>query len=155
MKKLFLLFGMFLVAVLYVSAQDYVITGAGTGKSGHYLVSVKVNVKKTKMKNEDLVMQAAVDGVMFRGFMTTDGAVDQKPIVTDPGIRTTKSDFFDLFNANGEYRRYASVVPGTLTMMKNKQLKCIEVSANVLVDQQQLIKYLESSGVIAGFSNLW
>ena len=143
------------IVAIVALAQDYTISGAGTGKSGHSLVAVKVNVKKTKMVNEDVVMQAAVDGVMFRGFMTTDGAVDQKPLVSDPGIRTAKADFFDLFNKNNDYRRYASIVPGTLQVMKNKQLKCTEIKAQVLVNHVTLREYLEKSGIVAGVSNLW
>lgn len=154
MKRLLSFFCMACLAIL-ASAQSYTISGAGTGKSGHYLVAVKVNVKKTNMKSEDIVLQAAVDGVLFRGFMTTDGAVDQKPLVEDPGVQTAKADFFELFNENNEYRRYATIVPTTLTVMKNKKLKCTEVSAQVLVNHETLRAYLEKSGIIAGFSNLW
>lgn len=155
MKKLLLFsFGVLISAM--VSAQnDYTITGAGTGKNGHYLVNVKVNVKKVKMKTEDIVIQSAVDGVMFNGFMTLDGAVDQAPLISDLGIKDAKADFFKSFNDNGDYRRFASIVPGTLSIMKNKQLKCNEVSASVLVNQQTLRKFLEESGIISGFSNLF
>ena len=39
--------------------------------------------------------------------------------------------------------------------MKNKQTKSYETAATVMIDQRGLQKYLEESGVIKGFSNLW
>jgi hypothetical protein len=39
--------------------------------------------------------------------------------------------------------------------MKNKQIKAYETQATVIVDKAGLQKYLEESGIIKGFSNLW
>ena len=64
-------------------------------------------------------------------------------------------DFEILLGSEGAYRRYASIVPSSLTVMKNKQTKSYETAATVMIDQRGLQKYLEESGVIKGFSNLW
>lgn len=39
--------------------------------------------------------------------------------------------------------------------MKNKQTKMQETTAVVMVDKESLLGYLEESGVVKGFSNLW
>ena len=68
---------------------------------------------------------------------------------------TTKGEFFKAFWDEGGYKRDASIVPSSLSVMKNKQTKMTEVSATVMVDKESLQHYLEESQVIDGFSNLW
>ena len=139
-------------------AQDltYTITGAGQSNSGNYLVSVKVNTKKKVTTSaENLALMYAVHGVMFKGVMSETGYDNQKPLISDPNIEQTKADFFNAFFNEGKYRTYASLVPSTLSIVKNKQTKCTETMAMVIVDKESLQHYLEKSGIVQGFSNLW
>lgn len=155
MKKLILLFMLCILCVI-ASAQEYTIKSGGQGKSGNYLVEITVSSKK-KMKGnaEDLVTRYAVHGVMFRGLMATAGYGEQKPLFKDPNIEQTKADFFQAFFNEGSYKTYATVLDSSLSVMKNKQTKMNEVSAVVLVDKESLVHYLEQSGILKGFSNLW
>ncbi len=145
------------VFVLVAFAQsDYNIVSAGQGKSGHYLVKVTTIVGKSDLKGgkaEDLLKRYAVHGVMFRGLMASDGYGEQKPLIKDPNTEQIKVDFFNAFYAEKSYRRYASIVESSLSSVKVK--KGYEVTANLLVNKESLAKYLEESGVIKGFSNLW
>ena len=155
MKKTLLLF-VFCLCSMAISAQDYYVRSAGQGQGGRYLVAVTVNVKKKLTTTpEDLVMRYAVEGVMFNGLMAADGYGEQKPLIKDPDVKLTKADFFKAFNNEGAYKRFASIVPSSLTSMKNKKTKMIETAATVMVDKEALQHYLEESGIIKGFSNLW
>lgn len=155
MKRFLTMLIAVVASAITVQAQNYTVTGAGTGKGGNYLVTVKVNVKRANMKSEDAVLEAAVDAAMFYGFMNVDGSSNQPPLIKDPNVKDTKADFFSTFEREGAYRRYATIVPGSLSVAKNKKLKCKEVTAKILINQATLRKYLEDAGVIAGFSNLW
>lgn len=146
---------MFCLACPFVDAQEYTVRSAGQGKARNYLVSVTVSSKKKPKAAEDLVKEYAVRGVMFRGLMAADGYGEQKPLIKDPNIEQTKADFFTVFFAEGAYKRYASVVASSLSIMKNKQTKMQETTAVVMVDKESLLGYLEESGVVKGFSNLW
>ena len=155
MKKLLLSFAL-LVCSLAIQAQEYYVSSAGQGQGGRYLVNITVNVKKKLPSSaEDLVMRYAVECVMFRGLMAAGGYGEQKPLVKDPNAQQTKADFFQAFNNEGKYRTFASIVPQSLTSMKNKKTKMIETTATVMVDKEALQHYLEEAGVIQGFSNLW
>lgn len=155
MKKIFWTFVLCLLA-LPGMAQTYTVTSGGQGNTGNFLVKIVVNTKKEpKQKAENLVMRYAVDGVIFRGLMAADGFGEQKPLVSDPNVEQTKADFFKAFWDEEAYKKYATVVPSSLSIMKNKQTKMTETSATVLVDKESLQHYLESSGVIKGFSSLW
>lgn len=155
MKKMFLSF-VLLMCCMIASAQEYYVKSAGQGQGGRYLVSVTVNVKKKLPSSaEDLVMKYAVQGVMFRGLMASDGYGEQKALITDSTIEQTKADFFQAFNNEGKYRNFASIVNSSLTSMKNKKTKMIETSAIVMVDKEALQHYLEEAHILQGFSNLW
>lgn len=146
----------FLLIGMTVNAQEYTIRSAGQGKSGNYLVKVVVSTKNKQAKEaEDLVKRYAVHGVIFRGLMAADGYGEQKPLINDPNVENTKSEFFKAFWNEGAYKKYASTVQSSLTTMKNKQTKMTETSATVMVDKESLQHYLEESGIIQGFSNLW
>ena len=141
---------------MVMNAQEFYVNNAGLGQGGKFMVGVTVNVKKKLPSSaEDLVMRYAVEGVMFNGLMAAQGYREQKPIITDPDVKLTKADFFDAFNREGAYKRFATIVPSSLTSMKNKKTKTIETTATVIVDQEALRHYLEESGIIKGFSNLW
>ena len=134
-------------------AQEYNITSAGQGKDGNYFVKVRTYVSKTQMA-EDAVKQCAVHGVIFRGIIDSSGAATQKPLVNDPNTANTKKSLFDAFFANGDYLKYVSVVESSLSCTKVPKKK-YEASALLLVDKESLREYLEKSGIIQGFSNLW
>lgn len=143
-------------ALSVCKAQEYTVRSAGQGSEGNYLVEVVVSSKKKlTTKADDLVKEYAVRGVLFRGLMSSTGYGQQKPLITDPDIEQTKAEFFKAFFTEGGYKRYAAVVGSTLSTMKNKQTKMNETSATVMVNKEQLQHYLEESGIIDGFSNLW
>jgi hypothetical protein len=155
MKKLLLLSIFSLICALSW-AQEYTITSAGQGNGGKYLVQITVNTdKKPSGSAEDLVMHYAVHGVLFRGVMSTDGYDEQKAIIKDPNVEDTKSDFFDAFWREKQYKKFATIVPSSLSVLKNKQIKKYETSAMLTIDKEALQQYMETSGVIKGFSNLW
>lgn len=152
MKKIFLLFIMVIVTISCFS-QEYNISSAGQGKDGNYLVKVRTYVAKTQMA-EDAVKQCAVHGVIFRGVTDPTGASSQKALVSDPNVANTKKAFFDAFFSEGAYLKYVSVVESSLSCTKVPKKK-YEASALLLVDKESLQHYLEESGIIQGFSNLW
>lgn len=155
MKRLFFVTLLCFMAVV-CHAQEYTVRSAGQGNSGNYLVEVTVSSKKKLTSTaEDLVKEYAVRGVMFRGLMAQSGYGEQKPLIKDPNVEQTKSEFFKAFFKEGAYKRYASIVGSSLSTMKNKQTKMQETTATVMVDKESLQHYLEESGIIQGFSNLW
>ena len=152
MKKI--LFTMMLIlASIAIYAQEYNIVSAGQGKDGNYLVKVRTYVKKTQLA-EEAVKQCAVHGVIFRGIMDSAGNASQKALVTDPNVANTKKAFFDAFFTEGAYLKYVTVVDSSLSCTKVPKKK-YEATALLLVDKESLQHYLEESGIIQGFSNLW
>lgn len=153
MKRLFLFILICLCCNCIFAQQDYDIAGCGQGKNGAYLVKVTSVLKDVKTA-KDVLRRNAVHGVLFRGFMNdTDGGTNQKPLISDPNTEHTKAEFFKAFWNEKSYERYAQMTASSLTSMKVK--KGYEVSAIFLVDKESLQHYLEESGVIQGFSNLW
>lgn len=156
MKKILLIIIVSVLCSLGVSAQDYTLKSAGQGKGGNYLVEITTTAnKKAKDFNaEDLVARYAVHGVMFKGVTAAGGYGGQKALIKDPNIEQTKADFFDAFFREGAHRRYATIVNSSLTSTKLSK-KMVELNAILLVDKEALQHYLEESGIIKGFSNLW
>ncbi|MGN0069097.1 MAG: hypothetical protein ACI350_05155 [Prevotella sp.] len=155
MKHLLLWLALQFCCVL-CNAQEYTIRSAGQGKTGNYLVDIVVSTKKQpKAEAGNLVIRYAVHGVLFRGLMAADGYGEQGPMVKDPDVEETKAQFFTAFWNEGRYKTYASVVGSSLSVMKNKQTKMYETSAKVMVNKEALQHYMEESGIITGFSNLW
>lgn len=154
-RKLLLALFVLLAFVTNAIAQhsDYEIYSNGQGKNGAYYVKVTTVVKKVKDAKDEL-RRDAVHGVLFRGIMSAeDGGASQKPIVSDPDIEKTKAEFFNAFWNEKAYERYVSITESSFTSAKVK--KGFEVSALILVNKEALQKYLEESGIIKGFSNLW
>lgn len=141
---------------LSISAQDYSIMSEGVDNNGNYVVRIVVSTKKKPSKSaEDLVRQYAVHGVMFRGVTAAQNYSGHPALIKDPNIEQTKKSWFDAFWNEGAYRRYVSITPASLSVMKNKQSKMTETSALVTVSSSALKKYLEEEGIIQGLSNLW
>lgn len=155
MKKLtILLFSIMFCAMGF--AQEYQIRSAGKSKTGGYIVEVEAFVKKDpKTTAIDIALESAVRGVMFRGVMSTNGFTDHKPLIQDPAVEQNKATFFNAFFREGLYKRYATLVGSSLSTIKNKKTKMYEIEATVIVDKEALIKYLEESDIINGFSDLW
>jgi len=155
MKKSLLL-AVFALCSMLVHAQVYNLQSAGTAKDGSYLVKVKVSIKKMKKTTpQDLVLRYAVEGVMFDGLNDANGYSTQKPLIKDADVKQKQAEFFEAFNNEGKYNRFASIVNSSLTSMKNKQTKMIDNEATVIVKKEELQHYLEESGIIKGFSDLW
>lgn len=155
MKKVLLTI-MLTLGFIFANAQEYTLQSEGVDNSGNYVVRIVVSTKKKPSKTaEDLVKQYAVHGVMFRGITAAKDYSAQPPLIKDPNIEQTKREFFEAFLREKGYSRYASIVPSSMTVMKNKQTKMTETSALVTVYKELLQKYLEDNGIIQGFSNLW
>jgi len=155
MKKIISLLCAVVLGAGAVSAQNFDIVGTGQGKDGAYLVKVTSIVKPADSKiGMDILKEYAIRGVIFRGFTGVGDAPSQKAIVSDPSVQTSKKEFFDNFFKSGTYRSYASIIDGTYSREKLKGGKW-QIKAEYLVDKESLRKYLEQSGVVTGFSNLW
>lgn len=155
MKKI-LLIVMLILSSIIGRAQEYTIQSEGVDNNGNYVIRIVVSTKKKPSKTaEDLVRQYAVHGVMFRGITAAKNYSAQPPLIKDPNIEQTKKDFFDVFLREKAYNRYASIVPSSLSVIKNKQSKMMETSALVTVSKELLQKFLEENGIIQGFSDLW
>lgn len=71
-----------------------------TGVQGTYLLKVWT-YSTDPMPNMERVKRNAVYGVLFEGFKGKRGISGQKPIVSNPKIKTEKAEFFDAFFADG------------------------------------------------------
>ena len=111
--------------------------------------------KDVEIVDLDLVRQYAVYGVMFRGVAAANGYSGHPALIKDPNVEQTKKAWFDAFCNEGGYRRYVSITPSSLSVLKNKQSKMTETSALVTVSVNELRQYLEKEGIIKGLSNLW
>jgi hypothetical protein len=130
----------------------YDISCAGAGTQGTYLVKVYV-YSKDKEVSDDALKQAAVHGVLFRGFSGTAGCTSQKPLAGSGVVEQEKADYFNAFFASGGiYLRFASVVPASYERIKtaNKEYK---VGAVLQVQKDDLRKELEGADIIRGLSS--
>ena len=147
---LFGLWGLAIQAQVYSS-----LTSEGVDNNGNYVVRIVVSTKKTPKSVDDLVKQFAVYGVMFNGVTAANEYNGQPPLIQDPNVEQTRKAWLDAFWNEGAYKRYASVTPMSLSVMKNKMTKMTEITALVVVSANSLKAYLEKEGVIQGLSNLW
>lgn len=155
MKKKLLLLFMVLVGVATVFAQDYNLEFAGVGDGGNYFVKVTAVLTKKQYKEaNDWLKQIAVEGVMFRGVAGGAGYNSQKPLISDPAVQSTKSEFFTLFNKEKQYLNFTSLKTSSVTSTKLPKGK-YEVTGNVLVDKERLLQYLQDNGIVGGMNNLW
>ena len=92
---------------------------------------------------------------MFRGIAAAKGYSAQPPLINDPNIEQTKKAWLDAFWNEGAYKNYATIIPSSVSVLKNKATKKVETSALVRVSHSSLKAYLEKEGVIQGLSNLW
>jgi hypothetical protein len=130
----------------------YDISCAGAGTQGTYLVKVYV-YSKDKDVSDDELKQAAVHGVIFRGFSGTTGCTSQKPLARSSVVEQEKSDYFNAFFASGGvYLRFASVISASYERIKTAN-NDYKVGAVLRVQKDDLRKELEGAGIIRGLSS--
>jgi len=154
MKRFVFMF-FFYLGCIAVHSQEYALTSEGVDNSGNYSVRIVVSTKKASKSAEDLVRLYAIHGVMFRGIAAAKEYSAQPPLINDPNVEQTKKVWFDAFWSEGAYKRYATIIPSSVSVLKNKATKKVETSALVKVSHSSLKAYLEKEGIIQGLSNLW
>lgn len=132
---------------------EYEIQGAGTGVQGSYLVEVSLLTKNNKVSDAELV-NAAVHGVLFRGFVNPETRNSQKPLAGSAANEAQHADFYkDFFSPSGMAHTFGSVARGTRTITKaGKQWR---VTAKVTVNKATLQQYLEQMGIIESLNSLF
>lgn len=137
---------------LSASAKDdtmqYEIEGAGVGSEGTYLVKAWVITSRGKATDQE-IKEAALRGVMFRGFAAGGGSSSQRPMVS-AALEQEKAPFFKDFFA-GPAGNFASIVAGS--QQRVKTVKGVKVGAVVQVRKDELRRYLEQAGVARGLSS--
>lgn len=140
------------VCALNVSAKDdpmqYEVEAAGVGSEGTYLVRAWVISSKGKTTDAQ-IKEAALRGVIFRGFAAGNGSSSQRPMVS-PALEQEKAPFFNDFFA-GAAGSFASIVTGS--QQRVKTAKGTKTGAVVQVRKDELRRYLEQAGVARGLSS--
>lgn len=145
----FLAFAAFVLAKY--SIPQYDIVGAGSGTEGTCLVKVYVYSKSAKVADA-AIKQAAIHGVIFKGFSGTASKVTEPPMAKSPSVESQFATFFDAFlDEDGSGLQYASIVNGSYERVKAS--KGYKVGAIVQVNKSKLRKELESAGVIKSLSS--
>lgn len=127
----------------------YEIEAAGVGVEGTYLVKAYVLSDKGKVTDE-MIKEAAIRGIIFRGFAAANGAPSQKAMAS-PAVEQEKAVFFDDFFTKGLHLGYANIVPGSYDRTKTATGD-YRVGATVQVQKTELRRYLEEVGVIRGLN---
>lgn len=124
----------------------YEIVSAGEGQQGVYKIKVWAFSKKPKV-SEDLFKKYAVHGVLFKGIPAYKRTSEKKPLIMDPEAKDTYHDFFQtFFTDGGDYQNFAQFTSGTPEIIQvGKENK---IGMVVLVQKDELRKYLEDSGII-------
>lgn len=158
--KLLKIFSFFIIAMCMAFTVDakqkdqtlsYDIEGAGTGAQGTYMVKVTV-IGKNKKPAEELIKRCAVHGVLFRGFANKELRQNQKPLAGSAANEAQHTDFYkDFFAENGTATAYAQIVTGSRQVVKAG--KEYRVSDVVIVNKDQLLKDLQSAGVVRGLNS--
>lgn len=132
---------------------EYELQGAGTGVQGTYLVEVSVLTDNKQINDAELV-NAAVHGVLFRGFENPQTRNSQKPLAGSAANEAQHIDFYkEFFSPEGLAHTYGSVVRGSRSITKaDKQWR---VSAKVTVNKNTLLQYLEKAGVVESLSSIF
>ena len=133
----------------------YEIDAVGTGVQGTYLVKVWSYSKKPDIAIEQ-AKKNAVHGIIFRGFVGSQGIPGQKPLTPNVNLADEKSDFFDPFFAErGKYMKFVTetndgAIAAEDRMKVGKEYK---IGVIVSVNVSALRKDLEDAGVIKGLSS--
>ncbi|MCM1290421.1 MAG: hypothetical protein NC207_00620 [Bacteroides sp.] len=127
---------------------NYELEGAGTASEGSYLVKVTVITKDKKLSDTEL-KKAAVKGVLFRGFNNPATRVTQKPLAGSMAEAQHVDFFKEFFTSSAA--NYASIVSGSRQVVKSG--KEYRVSAIVSVSKEQLLKDLQTAGIVKGLNS--
>ncbi len=155
MRKLITLLLIILAGAAAASAQDFDIRMAGQGDGGRYYVKLTTVLDKKQNKTAlDYLKRLAVDGVMFRGVAAGKGYTSQRALIEDPAVKVMKNEFFTAFYNEGLYKNYVNLENESVVVTKLPKNK-FEVTGRLLVDKEGLLQFLEKSGIVEGFGNLW
>jgi hypothetical protein len=133
----------------------YEIQCAGVGHDGTYLIKVWSYSKRGNVAIEQ-AKKNAVHGVIFKGFVGSEGCVSQRALVPNPNIEAEKKEFFDLFfEDGGKYMKYVSVsTDGQISADDRKKVgKEYKIGIIISVMKDALRKDLEAAGVVRGLSS--
>lgn len=130
---------------------QYEIIGAGTGSQGTYLVEVTIISKKNN-PDDNIIKQAAVHGVLFKGFSSKEHRQLQKPLAGSAANEAQHIDFYtDFFSESGNASNFALIVNGSRKVVKSG--KEYRVTATVSVNKEELRSYLETVGVLKSLNS--
>ena len=113
--------------------------------------------KKDKIAVEQ-AKKNAVHGIIFQGFTGVGKVSSQLPLVTDPGIKIAKEDFFDAFfkdNNKEGYMEYVSISnDGSISpediLKVGKEYK---IGVIVSVKKDLLKSFLKTQGIVKSLSS--
>ncbi len=131
----------------------YEIEGVGEGREGTYLVKIWSYSKRPSIAIEQ-AKKNAVHAIIFQGYIGGSRISSQPPLVKDPGLEDSRSDFFDpFFDDGGYYMKYVSISnDGSISaedrLKVNKEYK---IGVIVSVRKDLLRKDLENAGIIKSF----
>ncbi|MDR1880385.1 MAG: hypothetical protein LBQ78_05580 [Tannerellaceae bacterium] len=124
------------------------------GRENTNLIFAWVYVEKADV-SIDVIKEAAVRGILFRGYGEIRGCQGQSPLVATPNAEQQYADFFNAFFApGGKYLEFATTLTTSLEVFKLSK-KEYKVGMPVSVARGNLRKYLEAEGIVkkldAGF----
>ncbi len=155
MKKVLTLLMILIISSATGLCQKYDIRVENQGEGGRYYVKVTALLDKKQNKEAlDYLKKYAVEGVMLRGIGGANGYSSQKPLIEDPTVKDTHKEFFEAFNNEKKYLDYV-VLDNESVSVTQLPKKKYEVSGLLLIDKERLLHFLEESGIIEGFGNLW
>lgn len=134
---------------------DYEILPVGGGADGMTLVEVVFPVKKVA-DAVDRAKEAAVHGIVFKGYASIRGVPGQSPLFKSEVVTEEQKVFFSTLFSKKE-KKYAayvvSVAEHNLSIQKTK--KGYRVKATVSVDKRRLRKALEDAGMIRSLDDVF
>lgn len=145
-----------LLAKSEMPVEDISLVCEGTvGIEGTWLAKIAVIMEKPGINVEANLKKAALKGVMMSGIGASAGCSGQKPLVKDSDVFTNHSEFFETLYADPNLiSRFVKIVSGSLRSEKIKK-KYYRVCGVVIIQKDDLRKYLEQNKIIEGFSDLF
>ncbi len=134
-------------------ALRYDISCAGSTEAGVSLVNVAVYSKTPKV-SVDLLKEAAVHGVIFKGYNDPKWG-RRPPLAESQMVEKQHEEFFALFfDDGGAYLSYADFVEGGIKTVRvtDKDYK-YKVSATLTVMDADLKRVLKDANIIKGMTN--
>lgn len=164
MKKYILLIVMLLPGLLATAKEkadevrNYQIEGVAPPSNGHALVKVTLFNKKKDKVTDDMLANAAVHAILFRGYSESAsqamGKSSSHPaLCSSPTVEGQFADFFTNFFDKGGYRSYVEVVGDSRKVVKSG--KEYKVSAVVKVNTTALNDRLTKENIKGGLNSGW